>query len=533
MAHFFRPPDSPAAPYDMDGKLAPDSVGRVRIPVGAVREVGLFGGPDLWVRVKNTDVVSDKFTERPSGTNRILKFTAVQTGYAEIKVGLGTSEWISLEVFVLPVNPSQVANFVPQGVETQVGGSIDANGTLFRQDVYWGERAIVGMKGSADVRISPKTPTIVEIGQEMVRGGLRLFPVIGVREGDAMVEATGAGGMVLASVRVHVNPKRPLYGAIATGADALQRASELIKLMANTPDPPPFPTQWGAVTIQKGQVWAPHKRLILTADHQAVAYLEGETLYNIRTTDLAREIMLDGMIDGMNRARPLVSVTIVVISFIKGVLFGPLVQGAAFLIVLFMFSGANWEKLGKTKDVGQLVFGEKRELSDRYPTLFNKIMDTVKAQMPGALFDAMKETVSKPENIAFFLGRVLRGNFFAPDPAGFPGGKAAKEIWPVTFKTFAKVTLKCAVLVTALHLHEGVGAALTKAQAELSQKVKGAFAGGDVEMPVVTMEEAVSIAAELLKFPDTKDKMEKFGRDLDQLQGLIRELLADWEGKKT
>lgn len=45
MAHFIRPQGPPPADYDVDGRLAPDSVWRVRIPVGATtRQVGLWSG---------------------------------------------------------------------------------------------------------------------------------------------------------------------------------------------------------------------------------------------------------------------------------------------------------------------------------------------------------------------------------------------------------------------------------------------------------------------------------------------------------
>ena len=42
MAHFFRPEGNLTVDYDVDGRLAPHSVWRVRIPVGTTNPTGRF-----------------------------------------------------------------------------------------------------------------------------------------------------------------------------------------------------------------------------------------------------------------------------------------------------------------------------------------------------------------------------------------------------------------------------------------------------------------------------------------------------------
>jgi hypothetical protein len=49
MAHFFAP-DRRTDGYDVDGKLAPDSVWRMRILTRQRRVIGLWGGQDLTVQ---------------------------------------------------------------------------------------------------------------------------------------------------------------------------------------------------------------------------------------------------------------------------------------------------------------------------------------------------------------------------------------------------------------------------------------------------------------------------------------------------
>src|SRR5690606_25065664 len=103
-------------------------------------------------------------------------------------------------------------------------------------------------------------------------------------------------------------------------------------------------TPWGSVEVRKGQVWGKSKRLIVHADWQNITYLEGEKLWSVRTPDFAREILLDGMIDGMNRAKPLVRYTKIFMGFVQGTLVGAPVSIASKLVVLFMWAGAH-EKL--------------------------------------------------------------------------------------------------------------------------------------------------------------------------------------------
>jgi len=99
MAHFFRPDGGAAADYHIDGRLAPNSIWRVRIGVGATLQVGLWGGKDLWVRSSNPGIVPNNgFNRSDQGDLTFLTLTAASTGDCKLEVGQGSGVWITLEI---------------------------------------------------------------------------------------------------------------------------------------------------------------------------------------------------------------------------------------------------------------------------------------------------------------------------------------------------------------------------------------------------------------------------------------------------
>jgi len=106
MAHFFAP-DRRTDGYDVDGKLAPDSVWRMRILTRQRRVVGLWGGQDLTVRSNNPTVVpNDGFAEtitRADGL-RLLSLLGQATGTTMLETRLGSNLWCSLQVVVVDVD---------------------------------------------------------------------------------------------------------------------------------------------------------------------------------------------------------------------------------------------------------------------------------------------------------------------------------------------------------------------------------------------------------------------------------------------
>ena len=104
MAHFCRPPGVPnraGLGYDVDGKLAPDSIWRMQIPVGDSRDVALWGGRDLWVRSNNPIVVpTNSIRTRMVGDLKILTLEGRTAGTSMLQAGLGSALWVFLQVQV-------------------------------------------------------------------------------------------------------------------------------------------------------------------------------------------------------------------------------------------------------------------------------------------------------------------------------------------------------------------------------------------------------------------------------------------------
>lgn len=106
MAHFFAP-DNRTDGYDLDRKLAPDSVWRMRILRGQRRAIGLWGGQNLTVRSNNPAVVpNDLFGETASRADgiRLLSLLGQTVGTTMLEARLGDSLWCGLQVGVVDVD---------------------------------------------------------------------------------------------------------------------------------------------------------------------------------------------------------------------------------------------------------------------------------------------------------------------------------------------------------------------------------------------------------------------------------------------
>jgi hypothetical protein len=310
---------------------------------------------------------------------------------------------------------------------------------------------------------------------------------------------------------------------VCNGPEAIRRAHEL--LANNEPEMTPFPTPWGLLFVKKGQVWGPTKRLIVSANWQNITYLEGDTLWSTSTGDFAREIMLDGLIEGMQRAKPMAEAAKVVMTFVQGLLVGPLEAIAAKLIVLFMWAGAHEDLVRRGMNAIDPAIRALKYIHDRCPTLWTKLMQKIQQQVSKELVDALEETVTKPENIAFFLGRVLRG-VGGLDKLFFGKATPAKQLVAVSIGKILFITIECAALVTALHLPEGLAAVTRERIEQLAKDLQQDFASkNDIEI-LLNDPEARTIAEELLR-PGVKAEIEKLQVPLRDFQNMLDKFVED------
>jgi hypothetical protein len=359
-------------------------------------------------------------------------------------------------------------------------------------------------------------PVTQVLGDDLARLDAR---VLGMTKGNQIERQQGifrSAVFKFSAGRLEPHEKRP-PSFVCTGPEASRRARELL----NTPEPEmaPFPTPWGPVQVKKGQIWGPTKRLIVSADWQHVTYLEDNTLWSTPTADFAREIMLDGMAEGMHRAKPLVAVTKVVMSFIQGVLVGPLEAIAAKLIVLFMWGGAHPDLVKAGYEACGPAFRGLKFIHDRCPTLWMKLMEKAKEEAGKNIVEALEETATNPENIAFLLGRILRG-VGGLDKLFLGKASPAKTMAEVTLGKIAFVTVECAILVAALHLPEGFLAVTEKSIAQLAKDLQKSFATKEKIQIILDDPVAKKIAGEILQ-PGVKAELEKLDKPLNDLKKTI------------
>jgi hypothetical protein len=235
MAHFFRPADASAnAYYDVDGKLAPDSLWRVRAPYGSPVKVGVHGAAGLWVRSNNPNIVDStnprEWIVRDDGINKQLRFSGKTVGTTIIYAGAGDAAWISMQFQSTPSDgvmptisdPSKyfVSKLDPSSPAYR--GAKIANGRLWRQELQLGGHADVGITGLTSwrsVNFVFNNPTIAStmrfdaLGENLAGpDGVRLvFQITGITQGDVELVAYDAG-RPFAAMQVHVS------GTASTGA---------------------------------------------------------------------------------------------------------------------------------------------------------------------------------------------------------------------------------------------------------------------------------------------------------------------------
>lgn len=113
MAHYLAPQGQMAG-YDVDSKLAPGSVWRMRLPLNQRRTIMLWGGKDLTIRSNNPTVVpNDGFGENASRGDglRCLSLLGRTPGTSMIEAGQGGSVWCTLQVQVASGDAAEPALF--------------------------------------------------------------------------------------------------------------------------------------------------------------------------------------------------------------------------------------------------------------------------------------------------------------------------------------------------------------------------------------------------------------------------------------
>src|SRR5215470_13503516 len=102
MAHFFIPPGTTKKDgYVVDGRVAPDSVGILRIPVADFRDIALWGGEGLQARFDRSDLLAavDEVNMVVTGY-RTFRITPFKEGEATFQT-FDSNNWKSVSLQVV------------------------------------------------------------------------------------------------------------------------------------------------------------------------------------------------------------------------------------------------------------------------------------------------------------------------------------------------------------------------------------------------------------------------------------------------
>lgn len=101
MAHFLKPPGVISDGYDVDNKLAPGSIWRLRVPLGDIRDVALWGGSGLIVTANNPNVTPRNPPRVPQGNLDIFRIKGISEGGSTLDVwGSNGSFWGAIQIIV-------------------------------------------------------------------------------------------------------------------------------------------------------------------------------------------------------------------------------------------------------------------------------------------------------------------------------------------------------------------------------------------------------------------------------------------------
>lgn len=314
---------------------------------------------------------------------------------------------------------------------------------------------------------------------------------------------------------------------IASGPEARRRARELLNMPQ--PEMAPFPTPWGYLTIRKGDIWGKSRRLIVATGWDHIVYLQEDTLWSVRTADFAREVLLDGIIEGMVIAKPLVRLTVILMGFVQGLLVGPLVAAAGKTIVLVMWAGAHPKLVGEAWDAATPAFQALKFIHERCPTLWAVLLAKLLEVAGKEIVSALEETVTKPENIAFCLGRILRG-VGGVDKMLLGKASPGKRLIEITMGRILVVTIKCVSLVTGLHLPEGFLTVTKKIVGQLARDIQQEFRNDGQIAIVLSDIQANLISSEILQ-PGVIQELDKMKDSLGKINKFLEQLQSDMDSE--
>jgi hypothetical protein len=168
-------------------------------------------------------------------------------------------------------------------------------------------------------------------------------------------------------------------------------------------------SSFGVVDLVPGSVWQGNRVLIDCSD-MVVHYMVGTQLYEWNTQLFLRDAWLGGIGIGASQAQWLVHVAKIEREFLMG-LFVPVAGIIGLTCAQIVVVYSNHRKACATiQQNAPAIIGDFKILRREAPTLYNKIFHKVAGEMVSHIPDGVSA-----EDIAFWLGRILKGVAALPD----------------------------------------------------------------------------------------------------------------------
>jgi len=215
---------------------------------------------------------------------------------------------------------------------------------------------------------------------------------------------------------------------ISSGKTAMQSVAKVMKAAT----PATFNSTFGPVKLVPGTVWDGNKMLVMTMG-LTTYYTIDDRLYECSTSDFIRAEWLAAYQRGVASAAPWVAVAKAEMALVCGIFVPWYVLLGMSCAKVGIFYASNKESMDKAIKLTPKVVNDLRALKRKFPTLFKMIENKIIHEIWLELRQGHGVTA---EDVAFFVGRVIRGAGMAPE---------------VSLGLVLKIVIQVGLLVTATH----------------------------------------------------------------------------------
>jgi hypothetical protein len=258
----------------------------------------------------------------------------------------------------------------------------------------------------------------------------------------------------------------------------------------------------GNVELRPGTIFSNNKMLVY-ATQMTTYYTIDDRLYEYGTSDFIRAEYLNALSAGAARAMPMVYLAQAEAALLMGIFvpwYGMLGLTAAKIGLMY---STNKREFNVALQKAPVVLKLLQDFRRRYPTFFKKLMATAAREVLTDLPSGVGA-----EDVAFFLGRVIKGVAGLPD---------------VTMGAVVKVVTSVALIVAGLHLPSIAAHGVAASAASHAETLRMQLANQGIH---ITREEANTILHELISDRDSVRKLQELEKACKELIPVLRQLAA-------